>query len=217
MIHLEFEGGFVCIIFRAFNKLKNARAGKLERCCCSEWTNRPGLRFVEIQSRSRKTKGARLFSNGLRNYGKKKVNSTCLVGRAGPTKEFYNYMRTKPTRLGHLRKDERRRGVILWPAGTFSDRTLDFVGSSVDYDGLCWREGIEPGLQTKDEERYVDSLYLWKVWVQSQAHTQGPFHLVVRTPRCGRDNPGSTPGEDMYFIHANTWLSRVHCKIYGGL
>ena len=58
--------------------------------------------------------------------------------------------------------------------------------------------------QTKDEERYVDSLYLWKVWVQSQAHTQGPFHLVVRTSRCGRDNPGSTPGEDMYFIHANT-------------
>lgn len=54
-----------------------------------------------------------MFSNGLRNYGKKKVNSTCLVGRAGPTKEFYNYRRTKPTRLGHLRKDERRRGVIL--------------------------------------------------------------------------------------------------------
>ena len=26
---------------------------------------------------------------------------------------------------------------------------------------------------------------------------QGPYRLVVRTSRCGRDNPGSTPGEDI--------------------
>ena len=25
-------------------------------------------------------------------------------------------------------------------------------------------------------------------------HTHGPHRLVVRTSRCGRDNPGSTPG-----------------------
>ena len=35
------------------------------------------------------------------------------------------------------------------------------------------------------------------------AHTDGgqanksPYRLVVRTSRCGRDNPGSTPGEDI--------------------
>ena len=26
---------------------------------------------------------------------------------------------------------------------------------------------------------------------------QSPYRLVVRTSRCGRDNPGSTPGEDI--------------------
>ena len=25
-----------------------------------------------------------------------------------------------------------------------------------------------------------------------------PYRLVVRTSRCGRDNPGSTPGEDIF-------------------
>ena len=29
---------------------------------------------------------------------------------------------------------------------------------------------------------------------------RGPHRLVVRTSRRGRDNPGSTPGEDMYTI-----------------
>ena len=33
---------------------------------------------------------------------------------------------------------------------------------------------------------------------------QGPHRLVVRTSRCGRDNPGSTPGVD-------TW-TRVLCR-----
>ena len=31
---------------------------------------------------------------------------------------------------------------------------------------------------------------------------QCPYRLVVRTSRCGRDDPGSTPGEDMAQIHA---------------
>ena len=34
--------------------------------------------------------------------------------------------------------------------------------------------------------------------LQSQPPAQGPYRLVVRTPRCGCDNPGSTPGEGMY-------------------
>ena len=29
---------------------------------------------------------------------------------------------------------------------------------------------------------------------------QGPYRLVVRTSRCGRDNPGSTPGEDIFVM-----------------
>ena len=29
------------------------------------------------------------------------------------------------------------------------------------------------------------------------AERQSPYRLVVRTSRCGRDNPGSTPGEDI--------------------
>jgi hypothetical protein len=29
------------------------------------------------------------------------------------------------------------------------------------------------------------------------AVTRSPYRLVVRTSRCGRDNPGSTPGEDI--------------------
>ena len=28
---------------------------------------------------------------------------------------------------------------------------------------------------------------------------KGPYRLVVRTSRCGRNNPGSTPGEDMHY------------------
>ena len=30
-----------------------------------------------------------------------------------------------------------------------------------------------------------------------------PHRLVVRTSRCGRDNPGSTPGEDIFFRKQN--------------
>ena len=37
---------------------------------------------------------------------------------------------------------------------------------------------------------------------QELAHAHGPHRLVVRTSRCGRDNPGSNPGED-------TWTQTV--------
>ena len=33
---------------------------------------------------------------------------------------------------------------------------------------------------------------------------KSPYRLVVRTSRCGRDNPGSTPGEDMIVLSAHT-------------
>ena len=44
-----------------------------------------------------------------------------------------------------------------------------------------------------------------KLWLRSQsfmiccawAFQRGPHRLVVRTSRCGRDNPGSTPGVDI--------------------
>ena len=36
----------------------------------------------------------------------------------------------------------------------------------------------------------------------NQMCTPGPHRLVVRTSRCGRDNPGSTPGEDMFTLLA---------------
>ena len=45
--------------------------------------------------------------------------------------------------------------------------------------------------------------------MQSQSQYQSPYGLVVRTPRCGRSKPGSTPGEGMC---AMTWASGL---IYG--
>ena len=51
----------------------------------------------------------------------------------------------------------------------------------------------------------------WTGCVQSQPHAQSPHRLVVRTSRRGRDNPGSTPGEDMYAIfHGQSLL------VFGG-
>ena len=38
--------------------------------------------------------------------------------------------------------------------------------------------------------------FLFKV--HNLHHVQSPYRLVVRTSRCGRDNPGSTPGEDIF-------------------
>ena len=43
------------------------------------------------------------------------------------------------------------------------------------------------------------SVYIWlQVMGAKLAPAQGPYRLVVRTSRCGRDNPGSTLGEDMH-------------------
>ena len=41
-----------------------------------------------------------------------------------------------------------------------------------------------------------------------KANRQGPHRLVVRTSRCGRDNPGSTPGAVMLAGNAHC----THCK-----
>ena len=48
-------------------------------------------------------------------------------------------------------------------------------------------------------------------WVRTPQLTtpwdfEGPCRLVVRTSRCGRDNPGSTPGVDT-FIHVQLDVS----------
>ena len=43
-------------------------------------------------------------------------------------------------------------------------------------------------------------VYIWLQLMGAKlAPAQGPYRLVVRTSRCGRDNPGSTPGEDMHY------------------
>ena len=65
----------------------------------------------------------------------------------------------------------------------------------------------------------LQSLCLWKVCAQSQPHAQGPYRLVVRTSRCGRDNPGSTPGEDICsMLHAQSlFLHGRRAAIYIGV
>ena len=67
----------------------------------------------------------------------------------------------------------------------------------------------------------ICSLYfLWKFFVQSQPHAQSPYRLVVRTSRCGRDNPGSTPGEDICAMFSGQSLccmnaeSKKHIQVY---
>ena len=57
------------------------------------------------------------------------------------------------------------------------------LGGSVDLDGLV-HHVIVPRTTTTD---------------------RGPHRLVVRTSRRGRDNPGSTPGEDIC-THADTYM-----------
>ena len=45
-----------------------------------------------------------------------------------------------------------------------------------------------------------------------------PHRLVVRTSRCGRDNPGSTPGEDILFcvrLYAIRW-GRIAARALSG-
>ena len=42
--------------------------------------------------------------------------------------------------------------------------------------------------------------------------TRSPHRLVVRTSRCGRDNPGSTPGVDI-FARSFFWCRRCWHKL----
>ena len=57
--------------------------------------------------------------------------------------------------------------------------------------------------------------------MQCQLHFQSPYRLVVRTSRCGSDNPGSTPGEDIYAaLHGRSVAQyaearRENCKNLG--
>ena len=43
---------------------------------------------------------------------------------------------------------------------------------------------------------------------------QGPYRLVVRTSRCGRDNPGSAPGEDIVSYSPLHKRTRRFIKIF---
>ena len=41
---------------------------------------------------------------------------------------------------------------------------------------------------------------------------RSPYRLVVRTSRCGRNNPGSTPGEDIVreaYVHIRPWATKL--------
>ena len=72
-------------------------------------------------------------------------------------------------------KKIKRKGKKMTPAG-FEPATLA---------GAVWLAGTPvPGR---------------RAWIHGVVATasQSPYRLVVRILRCGRDNPGSTPGEDM--------------------
>ncbi len=48
---------------------------------------------------------------------------------------------------------------------------------------------------------------------------QSPYRLVVRTSRCGRDNPGSTPGGDIWILrgchtHASLFFLRLDIRFH---
>ena len=58
-----------------------------------------------------------------------------------------------------------------------------------------------PGRQLDMSTRLLSSC-LQPLTIICPSFGQCPYRLVVRTPRCGRDNPGSTPGEDIAQIHA---------------
>ena len=49
----------------------------------------------------------------------------------------------------------------------------------------------------------------------STGPTPSPHRLVVRTSRCGRDNPGSTPGVDIF--HSDAYAARTRMQIIAGL
>ena len=67
------------------------------------------------------------------------------------------------------------------------------------------------GERTNDQGRLVDCLILSRL----AAH-RCPHRLVVRTSRRGRDNPGSTPGEDIYICrHVYAYTSiRIYVYTY---
>ena len=51
------------------------------------------------------------------------------------------------------------------------------------------------------------SVYIWLPLMGAKlAPAQGLYRLVVRMSRCGRDNPGSTPGEDIHDTGAKWWM-----------
>ena len=51
--------------------------------------------------------------------------------------------------------------------------------------------------------------------LNSTGPTPSPHRLVVRTSRCGRDNPGSTPGVDSF--HSDAYVARTRMQIFAGL
>lgn len=56
---------------------------------------------------------------------------------------------------------------------------------------------------------------LWRL--RERGYVKCPYRLVARTSRCGRDNPGSTPGEDTLTIKepCQSWACRessLRCK-----
>ena len=51
--------------------------------------------------------------------------------------------------------------------------------------------------------------------LNSTGPTPSPHRLVVRTSRCGRDNPGSTPGVDIF--HSDSYGAMTRMQIIAGL
>ena len=50
------------------------------------------------------------------------------------------------------------------------------------------------------ENQLDDRIVVCSSSVAFRGWGHSPHRLVVRTSRCGRDNPGSTPGEDILFM-----------------
>ena len=62
-----------------------------------------------------------------------------------------------------------------------------------------WRGAAGDGCKVGLLHATCASVYIWLQLMGAKlAPAQGPYRLVVRTSRCGRDNPGSTPGEDIH-------------------
>ena len=59
--------------------------------------------------------------------------------------------------------------------------------------GLEWADSL---LVNAGGDHGVRMLFMF-AWHAPDSGAKSPYRLVVRTSRCGRDNPGSTPGEDI--------------------